>query len=637
MKQSNNKQIFQRRHLIYAILIASAMALSYLYFDLLGVEEDLVKAEFSYLESKVVEDLEDFFMPIGEDYNYIVQLMLLDDYDFSDTSGFLARFIPLLNNSQAISSVMMANEKGEEMMLLKMEDRFVYRHTEKVDSQLINSRFYVYQGEGSALNSRFQDTVTDYDPRSRPWFKTAKNSAFGKLHWTETPYRFFTTKEIGITLSAKFKDQNQKPLYVAFDVKLNDISKLTESLSIGENGIIFISSNDSLMVGLPKIERLDSLKRKTLLLSPMKDFPSKRVQQAYGYIREQGTYLEPNKMRYQGEDWWIDVEPFEVNNFRLPIIMIAREKDFKGELSKTRNILLATILLIGIFFFTIMRFYAKQRRSYILLKDKNQTIAEQKSVIETHLTELNDSISYSERVQSALLSDYERLPELFPNSFILFLPKDILSGDFYWFADNNGKRFIAAADCTGHGIPGALLSVMGTNFLEDIVIGKGVDQPAEILSQLRAMVVNAFNVESGGKRHDGMDIALLVFDEEKRELLFSGAKNPLYLIRNGELEVFAADRMAVGFEDGVAMESAFRQTTIKIEKGDCLYAFSDGYADQFGGPKGKKFMYGKLKKLLLEIHQEEMDDQKEILKQTFQDWKGDEAQVDDVIIIGIQL
>ncbi|MCF8226792.1 MAG: tetratricopeptide repeat protein [Bacteroidales bacterium] len=255
--------------------------------------------------------------------------------------------------------------------------------------------------------------------------------------------------------------------------------------------------------------------------------------------------------------------------------------------------------------------------------------------IEEKNNEITDSIRYAEKLQRAVLPPQEYLDELLPDYFMLYLPKDIVSGDYYWATKKNDLLVFTAADCTGHGIPGAFMSMLGVSFLNEIVSRRRNLDAAKILDELRKKVIASLH-QSGeeGTAKDGMDMGLCVYDPSSFTLQYAGAYNPMYLIREGELLEYRADRMPVAIHHNVGMP--FTNNEIKIKQNDIIYLFSDGYADQFGGPEGKKFKYKQLKDLLFNLHKQPMDHQKDALFKRFQEWKGDEAQVDDVILMGIR-
>lgn len=250
--------------------------------------------------------------------------------------------------------------------------------------------------------------------------------------------------------------------------------------------------------------------------------------------------------------------------------------------------------------------------------------------------ELLSSIRYASFIQQAVLPEKGHLDKLLNEYFILFLPRDIVSGDFYYCSRKDRKILFAVGDCTGHGVPGALMSIMGISFLNDILSGKGPWKPGRILNLLRERVMKAMRqTGSDDENKDAMDMALLVFNEDTGVLEFSGANNPLYHLRNGILTEYKGDKMPVGI-NAIAEES-FSNTSVQLISDDIVYLFSDGFADQFGGPGNRKYKYGPFKKLLTEISGMDMEKQKEKMNDAFKNWKGDREQVDDILVAGIKL
>ena len=216
--------------------------------------------------------------------------------------------------------------------------------------------------------------------------------------------------------------------------------------------------------------------------------------------------------------------------------------------------------------------------------------------------------------------------------FVIFKPKAIVSGDFYRMTSVDSKEIIAAIDCTGHGVPGAFMSFIGYSSLNEVVKEKGITKPSTILDRLNEEVVTALNLQSEEGIKDGMDLALISYDRKTGELEYAGAYNPLYLLRNGELTEIRADRFSIG--KSAEKEKNFTNHKVKIMKEDTIYIFSDGYVDQFGGENEKKFRAGPLKELLINIQNKSMDEQKEILDSTIENWRGKREQIDDILFIG---
>jgi serine phosphatase RsbU (regulator of sigma subunit)/tetratricopeptide (TPR) repeat protein len=292
----------------------------------------------------------------------------------------------------------------------------------------------------------------------------------------------------------------------------------------------------------------------------------------------------------------------------------------------------ALVLLLALFIFRSYR--QKQKANEIITLQKAE-VEEQKKVVEEKNKDILDSIHYAKRIQDALLKTEEHISKHLPEHFILFMPKDIVSGDFYWATEKQGHWYVAAVDCTGHGVPGAFMSMLGMSFLNDIVSVEKLLTPAEILNQLRDKIVNELRQtgEAGGSK-DGMDISLIRLHLQTNELQWAGANNALNLVRSGELQEIKADKQPIGYHPEPKL---FTNHEIQIKKGDSIYIFSDGYADQFGGPNGKKFKYKQLEDLVLANNQLPLEQQKQILKKAFVEWRGNLEQVDDVCVIGVRI
>lgn len=272
-----------------------------------------------------------------------------------------------------------------------------------------------------------------------------------------------------------------------------------------------------------------------------------------------------------------------------------------------------------------------------MLSEANANLAHAYKEIEEQKRHIEDSIHYAKRIQTAILPPDEYVNRLLSDYFIFYMPKDIVSGDFYWVDRKDGKVYVAAVDCTGHGVPGAFMSIVGHDQLDYSVNVIGARTPADILNALNKGVTGTLRqsrVEVTVK--DGMDIALCSIDFNKNELEYAGAFNPLYLFRDHELTLFDADKFPVGAFIGDELQQ-FTNHSAKLKKGDMIFIFSDGYADQFGGPQHKKFMIKRFRELLTKIHSLPSAKQKEILETTFLEWKKDLQQVDDILVIGIKI
>ncbi len=271
-----------------------------------------------------------------------------------------------------------------------------------------------------------------------------------------------------------------------------------------------------------------------------------------------------------------------------------------------------------------------------------QKVIERTYKIETQKQKITDSIKYAQKIQNAILPSNVLIKKIIPEHFIFYEPKDIVSGDFYWINKINNNIIVAAVDCTGHGVPGAFMSMLGVALLNEIVDKKEITQPDKILEELRKYVkASLHQTGQNDESSDGMDMSLCVIDSETNKMQFAGANNSVYIIRSNnknkeqsEFIELEPDPMPIGI---FLVEYPFNNQEIQLESKDCIYLFSDGYSDQFGGKKNYKFMKAKFKELLLEISEKPMQEQKNILEKTFYDWKGSGFQVDDVLVMGIRI
>ena len=335
-----------------------------------------------------------------------------------------------------------------------------------------------------------------------------------------------------------------------------------------------------------------------------------------------------NKIKEQESKIKIQLETLEKQKLVLYFVIIA-------------------LLLVAILAYNIFRAYKIKKEANIILEEKNRLISAQKDEIEKqrdiaaaqrdqiayqkkHIT---DSIMYAKRIQTALIPSLELFSDKLEH-FVLYKPLAIVSGDFYWVTSKDNLQVIIAADCTGHGVPGAFMSMLGVTLLNEIVNEKNILMPDQILNRLRDEVIKSLKqVYDEESVKDGMDAAVCTIDFNNNTLYFAGANCPLYLIRGNELTHYRADKMPVAIHYKMP---PFTLHKIDLLKGDVFYIFSDGYADQFGGPAQKKFMSARMKETLLEIASKPMLEQGEILDRIFEEWRGDNPQVDDVTLIGVR-
>ena len=278
---------------------------------------------------------------------------------------------------------------------------------------------------------------------------------------------------------------------------------------------------------------------------------------------------------------------------------------------------------------------AKKKLELEVIK-RTAEIERQRSEIELKNKNITDSIMYASRIQTAILPPVDFISEIIPQHFIIFKPRDIVSGDYYWMTQKNGDTVVVVADCTGHGVPGAFMSMLGIAFLNEIVNRANHLVASEILNDLRDYVKKSLR-QTGKKDEakDGMDIALCVINNDKKQLQYAGAYNPLYIMHNGQLIQFKADRMPIGIY--YKEKESFTNHVFDLSPGDIIYLFSDGYIDQFGGNDGKKFLIKQFQNLIIEIHQNPLEVQKQIMTDRLQKWQGNLEQIDDILVIGFKI
>lgn len=313
-------------------------------------------------------------------------------------------------------------------------------------------------------------------------------------------------------------------------------------------------------------------------------------------------------------------------------ILEAKNQAQEEKLKTNRIIIGATIGAIVVFIILLLQLFRQNHLKKLANRElamKNELITEQKK-------EITDSIQYASRIQNAMLPPGDYVDNLMPERFIMFMPRDIVSGDYYYITEKDGKIICVTADCTGHGVPGAFMSMLGIAFLNEIISKHTELHTDQMLFELRNHVIKSLH-QTGkeGESQDGMDVALYILDRENNKLEFSGANNSLFVFRNGEMIEKKADKMPIGIH--TRAKEPFTRHNLDLHEGDMLYTFSDGYPDQFGGPKQKKFMIKKFKELLQEIHTKPMQEQKKVMEKTLADWMEETEQVDDILVIGVRI
>lgn len=311
------------------------------------------------------------------------------------------------------------------------------------------------------------------------------------------------------------------------------------------------------------------------------------------------------------------------------------ELEKKSQSNVLKFLLIVAVLLVVIIGVVYNRYRIKNKSQQIILR-KNEELNTANAIILEKQKEIEDSINYAQRIQRSFLASEEDIKANTKENFVLFMPRDVVSGDFYWSVTHNDLFFLCVADSTGHGIPGAFMSLLNISLLNEAVLSKEFNRPSEILNFVRKILILGLKKDASGQGgNDGMDCSLICIDKKRGVLTYAGANNSLWLIRDGKLQEIDPDKMPVGRSP--LEHLPFNDKEISFKEGDCIYLYTDGYADQFGGPKGKKLKYKPFKEVLIRSADKPMREQHNTIKQYFLEWKGDVEQIDDVCVAGIKL
>ncbi len=640
-------------------------------FNLTQTVEHLSQALIKRTTERTTQELKDFYDPVIRNLLVNKERGASNIFKSLHPKELNPIFIPLLSNYPQISSMMIGNTAGNEYMLLRLDTFWANRNTKNFNG-LKNITRYEYRFEDSKLKLiKKWAEKKDYDPTVRPWFVEAiKNKSEDHPAWTD-PYIFFTTKDPGITTSIKwFSTKDSLEYVIAFDILLLDLSKFTSNLHVSKNGKAFILTPDEKIMGLPPepwLTEVDSLKK--YVLSDVNQLNDQPIRKAISRWKEKyGGKEALFKFKIKGKDWWTGVSEYEISPGKtLLIVVVVPEDDFLAEVNRTRIVIICGFILVLALTILVIRGYNQKQKAYaklaeqkIQIEKQRDEISKQRDQIEEQQAEIKASIKYSQRIQGAVLPPQCIIDQCLEENFVLYLPRDIVSGDFYWIHQKEKMVLFAAVDCTGHGVPGAFMSIIGHNGLNRTVREYGLSQPGQILDKLNYIVAETFRqtgseiIDDKKYIKDGMDMALCKLHKSKNLLEYAGANNPLYLVRKKEKSLVVdhetkepvidsethnlfelkATKLPIGSFD---QAKKFVNHDIELQKGDIVYIFSDGFADQFGGPKGKKFMYKPMKKLLLNICEKPMETQKQLLLQAFSEWKKETEQIDDVIIFGVKI
>jgi serine phosphatase RsbU (regulator of sigma subunit)/ligand-binding sensor domain-containing protein len=500
------------------------------------------------------------------------------------------------------------------------------------------------------LNDRF--LVVTYDEQDESNYQLGFFTRDNRSHWHSKPFRMISENNIHSIFPEEnivwFGGPGGLFRYETIDEKdspQKNFSALINRVSIDHDSLIFGggTTGDSINHFFEK-----ELKKPIII-------PFKHNNIAFRFSAYNGTsehFMDYCYMLSGFDAGWSDFTKITMKEYTNlhegHYSFRVKAKDFNGNESTISSIdflilppwyrtwpaYLAFIVLSVMLVYLIVAIYTRSLRR--IIRQRTAEIQLQKDELEVKNRDIMDSIQYARRIQSALLPPGDYLDELFPDRFILYLPRDIVSGDFYWLARREERIFVVTADCTGHGVPGAMMSMLGMAFLNEMMVREDLKKPHDILNLLRSQIIESMR-QTGqtGESQDGMDMSLFIINTDNLVLEFAGAFASLHIFRNNQLHLLKGEKMPLGIS--VYTHKPFITQTFQLEKGDMIYSFSDGYQDQFGGPGFKRYLIGNLRCLLSEISQKPLEEQREILFQTHLNWKGKEPQVDDILVMGIRI
>jgi len=454
-------------------------------------------------------------------------------------------------------------------------------------------------------------------------------------------------------------------LYIVTDIELEKEKEVVrqQSVVIDSQLLVMEAQEQEILDQQMRLEKLNQdieqkqkiLEEKTAVLGKQEreiTTQKKLISQQQEEVSQQKEVLDKQSANIAKQEEEISIKSAKIAEQET--VLIEQLKAIEKQKLMLYFAIIALILLAGLGFF-ILRAYRIKKRANKILADKNEKISRQKDEIEKQRDEIQkqkevaekqrdqiayqkqhitDSIEYAKKIQTALLPSLELFADDIDH-FVLYKPRDIVSGDFYWVGRFNGEQIIIAADCTGHGVPGAFMSMLGVSLLNEIIVNKGVLQPDQIMNQLRDAVIRTLGQkEAASEIKDGMDMCICKYTLSSKVLQFAGANNPLYMFSGEELTEIKADKMPVAIYENM---KPYTLHEFQLKKGDTFYVFSDGYVDQFGGPKLKKYLSKNFKNTLLEMQSRSMLEQGASLDEIFEEWRKEVEQIDDVTVIGVRV
>ena len=633
-------------NIILVLITVSLIIMSMMLLKLRSTETKLANSITQKFMVTSENKLNDFFETVGRAILVEKERKQQTSYLTMSEPQVVEYFMPVLKNYPQISSIGISNEKSYEIDLF-CDDSEVF--TRKVDLEINQNLAYFNQWkkeQDSLFSVKSWENPLIKLPSERDWHTNAMKKLYdNEVTWT-TPYVFNTNNELGLTASIGWEnDITNEITILAFDVTLSNLSTFTRDIKSTPNSMTFIVSENLSYLALPNSKNVKN--DKSALLQTVSDVNIPAVANAFNvWDKNKALLTQTFKFKNNKETWWASIKPFHLNESSIMYIgTVIPQQDIVEISNDTRYYIIGGFVILVVLLLFVLYYTFQNKKINLLLKRKHGEISKVNKNIEEKSKEIKDSIQYAKRIQSAILTSEEEFNTNLNNSLLVYLPKDIVAGDFYWHKQKENLVFYAVADCTGHGVPAAMVSVICNHALNTCVNDFGLINPGKILDKAREIITYAFN-NHGGSIQDGMDISLCVLDKNDIEkhgfyasLQWAGANSPLWLIRtlkNKEPELFEykPNKQPVG---KTLNPTPFTTNTISLQKEDSLFIFSDGFSDQFGGERGKKFMSKQFKNFLVSINNLSMSTQKQLILEKFREWKGNNEQVDDVCVVGVRV
>ncbi len=566
-------------------------------------------------------DTNDQFLKVGQPS--VFQLNNLKK-DLTNTHMFIQQWLEVEATNDASQK-----QKANELM-----DSIVPADTIKINELSIrwselNNNLILYSEIKKDISRLFGDYNDNVRTQLNDGFKSYKNWDYFMLKTlfemeTEPKYNSLMVKMDTLISNKNFEaNQQQSQSNTAFKGTNNNFKRLSVGVLIAGIALVLGTIIIALFTTLSITRPVQQLK-KILVDLGRGVFPKKQINPSNDEIGEMSVAM--NSLVEGLQKTTSFAHEVGQSNFNFPYKPLSDDDDLGHALLKMKDELAETERILE---------QKVKERTQEVVKQKDE-IDNQKSKLEELYKDVTDSIRYAKRLQDSILPPKRYIETLFPSSFVLFKPKDIVSGDFYWMNKIGSKHIFAAVDCTGHGVPGAFMSLVGANGLNAAVKEHRLQNPGKILDDLNNYASESLYKQGDENAvRDGMDIAICSIDYKKMLLEYAGAYNPLYIVRDNEIVITKGDKFAIGSFNPYT--KSFATHKIPLLSGDIVYVFSDGYADQFGGLKGKKYMYKQFRETLLSIKDLPMEKQRLALDNKIEKWKGSYEQVDDILIIGVQI